>query len=58
MKTFIANIESVQIPNNFDEDIADRKWKHVIAKEQRTLYKNETCEIIDLLKVKRRIRKW
>ena len=32
--------------------LSDRRWKEAIYEEMKTLYKNETCDIVDLSKEK------
>ena len=51
-KAFTAPLSLDWFPKNVQEALSDPRWKEAIYEEMKTLYKNETCDIVDLSKEK------
>ncbi|RVW67994.1 Retrovirus-related Pol polyprotein from transposon RE1 [Vitis vinifera] len=47
-KTFVANLDNIQVPNNIQEALDSPKWKSAVYEEIHALEKNGTWEISEL----------
>ena len=52
-KTFLPNLNATSIPKNFSEALSDENWKDAMKMEMAFLEKNQTWELVNLLKGKR-----
>ena len=47
-KTFVANLDNIQVPNNIKEALCSPEWKSIVYEEIHALEKNGTWEISKL----------
>ena len=47
-KTFVANLDNIQVPNNIQEALGSPEWKSAVYEEIHALEKNGTWEISEL----------
>ena len=48
-KSFVANLDNIQVPNNIQEALGSPEWKSAVYEEIHALEKNGTWEISELL---------
>ncbi|CAL9000042.1 unnamed protein product [Prunus brigantina] len=52
-KSFVNQLSSVSIPNSVQEALVNSKWKNAMNEEMKSLQKNRTWELVDLLAEKK-----